>query len=163
MKGAVKRSSRAHRAAATPRVTSEVRQIHRTLDRLESHLSEERSESRRVRRLNSNANNHYILGSTFIGLGLFLVSGLPMPSSASRTLQVGSQFLGVALGLVGLFILIRSYREWHATAKGSYSRHRSRLIALGVIGGMVVLVGLGFYAGFKVANGATLISLLPGF
>lgn len=152
MKSAVRRASPSRHTASKPHITSEVRQIHRSLERLESRLTTERSESNRLRRISSNANNHYILGSTLIGLGLFLLSGVPMPSNAASNMALGSQVMGGVLGLLGLAILIRAYREWHATSKGSHGRRRNKLILALVGVGLLVLVGVSFYAGLRVAH-----------
>ncbi|MSP78115.1 MAG: hypothetical protein EXR67_00900 [Dehalococcoidia bacterium] len=152
MKSASRGASRSRHTAAKPRITSEVREIHTSLTRLETKLTEQRSEFTRLRRLDSKANIDTIIGSTVVGIGLFFVSGVPLPSSASPKLELASQLVGLALGAFGLLILIRAYREWRAFLAGAHhKKHHPTLVAIAAVVA-IVLLGVTFYAGAKVAS-----------
>ncbi|MSQ11720.1 MAG: hypothetical protein EXR48_03365 [Dehalococcoidia bacterium] len=126
-------------ASVHPPVTREVREIHSSLTRLESRLERQRAEFKQIRVLDSRANTDTILGSTLVGLGLFLVSGAPLPGSLSAQVTIIVQLVGVGLGFLGLTVLVQAYREWRAiqTRRGTHRRRH------GVLGKALVLLALG--------------------
>ncbi|MSQ13959.1 MAG: hypothetical protein EXR47_07515 [Dehalococcoidia bacterium] len=124
MKRATHAAPRPH---VSPPVTHEVREIHSSLTRLEHRLARQNAEFKRLRRLDSMANISTIAGSTLLGVGLFLVSGIPLPDSlgahATRTAQLG----GAALSGLGVLVLAKAYREWRGfLSTGHRAHHWSR-------------------------------------
>jgi amino acid permease len=126
MKRAAHAAPRPH---VPPPVTHEVHEIHSSLTRLEHRLARQNAEFKRLRRLDSRANISTIAGSTLLGVGLFLVSGVPLPDSlgahATRMAQLG----GAALTGLGVLVLVKAYREWRAFLGGHRGHHRSRRLA----------------------------------
>ncbi|MBI4233808.1 MAG: hypothetical protein HY686_05145 [Chloroflexi bacterium] len=122
----------------------EVYEMRRAVTRMERRILRGRYEFNRLRALDSKANTHSIVGSTLVGLGLFLVSGVPVPNAASATLAAGAQVGGASLSVLGFLILVNAYRDWRAMVPirhGVRAHHRrTRLLLLVVLLGLVVMV-----------------------
>ena len=125
MKRAAHAAPRPH---VSPPVTHEVHEIHSSLTRLEHRLTRQNAEFKRLRRLDSRANISTIAGSTLLGVGLFLVSGVPLPDSLEAQAVKMGQLAGAALCGLGVLVLIKAYREWRAFL-GHRAHHRSRRLA----------------------------------
>lgn len=123
---------RAAHAAPRPHVplpvSHEVREIHSSLTRLEHRIARQNAEFKRLRRLDSLANISTIAGSTLLGVGLFLVSGVPLPESLGAHAAKMGQLAGAALTGLGVLVLAKAYREWRAFL-GHREHHRSRRLA----------------------------------